>query len=230
MLPPAFILAITMPKWMQSIESVIGVPLYGLIIFSLSTASLCFPCYVIYRTVLAVRREKALRRRLIVEEPCFARASELFPVEYATPAYLGTLFKLLGWEGAGILAVVDDGVVFAGADGRGQPIRREFSRDGAQVTWHGRLGRGSMLPWFAITCGEEALYFAVSEGTSWVGVMPVTREAYNRIAQVLPATEERVHPRGILALAAMVGMLVLGAVIVLASLVFLALHQLGLAP
>src|SRR5712691_572100 len=85
--------------------------------------------------ILQNSKRKRIRERILNTRGDMIGHKRWFPARYASQQRFDSWFKILPWEGAGILVTVTGSVLFVGETFAGTPLTLQFAPGNSSIHW-----------------------------------------------------------------------------------------------
>ena len=145
---------------------------------------------------------KAVRERLVNENPGYQSALDPIPVNYSSELYFSQALPhwadrlhWIDYEAVGALFITRDEVIFVGSTVRShKPIQIRFEPLNTRLSWAGRkLPKGmvyTQVSWLEISQKSERHYFTSETGISHIGSKARTSEFFQNLKHIFESSQE----------------------------------------
>ena len=125
-------------------------------------------------------KRRRIRERLLATHHDMIGNKRWFPASYASEPRFNSMFKILPWEGAGLLVTVTGSVLFLGETLSGAPLTLQFAPGNSSIHWLGKCPwPNGAVSWFRFDTAEEKHYFSSETGVMIFGSHGSTKAIYD---------------------------------------------------
>ena len=131
-----------------------------------------------------------LQRKRIVDDVMINHSRDLFngvvfPVRYSRRERFRKTWKILPWEGAGCLAIKEEGLVFIGKTLKGISVGFSLPWNACTIEWVGKkIMKNGAIDWLLVTSNQDptkSLYITSETGIFIFGSKESTKRIFNEV-------------------------------------------------
>ena len=130
--------------------------------------------------ILQNGKRKRIRERILNSRRDMLGNHRWFPARYASQPRFDSMFKIMPWEGAGILLVVAGSVLFLGETFSGTPVVLQFAPGNSRLAWLGKCPwPNGAVSWLRFDTADQKHYFTSETGIMIFGSHGTTKAIYD---------------------------------------------------
>jgi hypothetical protein len=130
--------------------------------------------------ILQNGKRKKIRERILAAHADIVGNKRWFPARYASQQRFDSFFKILPWEGAGILVTVTGSVLFLGETLSGTPLTLQFAPGNSRINWLGKCPwPNGAVSWLRFDTADQKHYFSSETGVFIFGSHASTKAIYD---------------------------------------------------
>jgi hypothetical protein len=130
--------------------------------------------------ILQNGKRKRIRERILNSRRDMIGNHRWFPARYASQPRFDSMFKIMPWEGAGILLVVAGSVLFLGETFSGTPVVLQFAPGNSRIAWLGKCPwPNGAVSWLRFDTADQKHYFTSETGIMIFGSHGTTKAIYD---------------------------------------------------
>jgi hypothetical protein len=126
-------------------------------------------------------KRKRIRARVLAARADVIGNKHWLPARYASAPRFDSFFKILPWEGAGILVMAPGSVLFLGETNSGTPLTLQFAPGNSRLNWLGKCPfPNGAVSWCSFDTQNEKHYFSSETGILIFGSHNSTKALYDQ--------------------------------------------------
>jgi hypothetical protein len=160
------------------------------VIFLIALLAIVFIPFALFIGYALFQKSKRnqIHQNIIRESQPLIGNNPWFPVRYASERRFKEFFKIFPWEGAGIIVVAPESVLFLGQTFFGSSETLQFAPGNSTLHWIGKAPwPNGAVSWFCFTTASEKHYFTSETGVLVFGSHKSTRAIHDQASQSFQA-------------------------------------------
>ena len=150
----------------ENAQAIIGVVILLFVLAIILTPVVALWIYIILQN----GKRKRIRERILATRGDIIGNKRWFPARYASEPRFNSWFKILPWEGAGIVLTVPGSVLFLGETLSGTSVTLQFAPGNSRLQWLGKCPwPNGAVSWFRFDTADQKHYFSSETGVMIFG-------------------------------------------------------------